>query len=87
MLPRMVALGGWPVELVGCQGRLSGGGQAGGSSDGQGSRGSHPDPWPAPVGEQDQRRDDLDPVYRERERAGMPAGVVVRRGELAHGHS
>ena len=68
---------------------VSGGGDVGGEASrraaGQGRPGQ-----PAgraastPVGEQDQRRDDLDAVYRQGERVGVPAGVTVSGGQLAH---
>lgn len=43
--------------------------------------------WPEPgraVGEQDQGGDDLDAVDGEGEGVGVPAGVTVGGGELAH---
>ncbi len=37
-----------------------------------------------PVGGQDERGDDLDAVDRERKGVGVPAGLAVVLGELAH---
>ncbi len=58
------------------------GGQAGGGADGQGSPGPPPGlTADAAVGEQDQG---LDSVDGEGELVGVPAGVAVGGGELAH---
>ncbi len=60
-------------------------GQAPGRAYGERSPGQPARPTArAPVGEQDQRGDDLDAVDRQRERVGVPAGLAVALGELAH---
>jgi hypothetical protein len=74
---------GWPSSDDPADGARFGGGdvggQARGGADHEGGPGQPAGPAAGPpVGEQDQRRDDLDAVNRERERVGVPAGVDRR---------